>query len=233
MNTFDFGAGPVPAHRHVQGGGWVADTAYVSYTAFIGKHAQVFDRALVCDRARVCDRSRVCDDANVGGDVRIYNGAHVGGEAHVRGHVEICGDVGAKDGPLPPASPLPTDSAVRKTIPLWTGVMQYAPAAMAAMASCSYRGNQKHNPGEPLHHARGKSSDHQDCIARHMVDIDALVVAHQRGESVDLETIRTELGSMLWRAALYSQELLERLGLAPIAPRARIEDTPPTKEITP
>ena len=30
--TFDFedGNGPVPAHRHSNGGGWVADTAQVS-----------------------------------------------------------------------------------------------------------------------------------------------------------------------------------------------------------
>jgi len=27
MTKFDFGAGPVPAHKHKNGGGWVADTA--------------------------------------------------------------------------------------------------------------------------------------------------------------------------------------------------------------
>ena len=29
MTTFDFGKGPVPAHQHPNGGGWVADTATV------------------------------------------------------------------------------------------------------------------------------------------------------------------------------------------------------------
>jgi hypothetical protein len=27
MTAFDFGNGPVPAHRHPNGGGWVADTS--------------------------------------------------------------------------------------------------------------------------------------------------------------------------------------------------------------
>jgi len=30
--TSDFGSGPVPAHQHKNGGGWVADTAFVAET---------------------------------------------------------------------------------------------------------------------------------------------------------------------------------------------------------
>lgn len=41
MTTYDFGNGLVPAHKHVNGGGWVADTANVSDTAFIGEEALV------------------------------------------------------------------------------------------------------------------------------------------------------------------------------------------------
>ncbi len=65
--TFDFGSGPVPAHRHVNGGGWVADTAIVADTAFVGSEAwvygeaQVYDKARVCGEARVYDKARVCD----------------------------------------------------------------------------------------------------------------------------------------------------------------------------
>ena len=29
MVTFDFGNGPIPAHKHSNGGGWVADNAQV------------------------------------------------------------------------------------------------------------------------------------------------------------------------------------------------------------
>ena len=45
MTTFDFkdGKGPVPAHQHSNGGGWVADTATVADTAYVGPDAQVYD----------------------------------------------------------------------------------------------------------------------------------------------------------------------------------------------
>lgn len=33
---FDFGGGPVPAHRHIHGGGWVAETARVGDSVFVG-----------------------------------------------------------------------------------------------------------------------------------------------------------------------------------------------------
>ena len=39
--TYDFGAGPVPAHQHPNGGGWVADTARVADTAYVGPYAKV------------------------------------------------------------------------------------------------------------------------------------------------------------------------------------------------
>jgi hypothetical protein len=45
-----------------------------------------------------------------------------------------------------------------------------APRALAAVAQVSWYGNEKHNPGQPLHHARGKSMDHADCIVRHLVE---------------------------------------------------------------
>jgi hypothetical protein len=42
--------------------------------------------------------------------------------------------------------------------------------ALAEVAQVSWYGNEKHNPGQPLHHARAKSTDHADCILRHLVD---------------------------------------------------------------
>jgi hypothetical protein len=46
---FDFqdGNGPVPAHQHSDGGGWVADTAYVDDSVYVGPDALVFDSARV------------------------------------------------------------------------------------------------------------------------------------------------------------------------------------------
>ena len=58
MNTFDFGAGPVPAHQHANGGGWVADTATVAPTAWIGPDARVSGNACVFDNAQVSGLGR-------------------------------------------------------------------------------------------------------------------------------------------------------------------------------
>ena len=60
-------------------------------------------------------------------------------------------------------------SAERKASPVFSGVMNYFPDALAAVAALSKYGNDKHNPGEPLHWAREKSTDHTDCIARHLI----------------------------------------------------------------
>lgn len=72
--------------------------------------------------------------------------------------------------PLEPPVSLPSDSAVRKTLPVATGVLDYFPNALAEIAKLSKIGNDKHNPGQPLHWSRGKSSDHADCIVRHLLD---------------------------------------------------------------
>jgi len=65
---------------------------------------------------------------------------------------------------------LPTDPKARKAIPLCTGVLDYFPDALIAVAEVSRIGNEQHNPGEPLHWARGKSMDQADTILRHMVE---------------------------------------------------------------
>jgi hypothetical protein len=72
--------------------------------------------------------------------------------------------------PCAPIAQLPTDSAERKRIPVVTGVMDYFPDAIAAVANVSFVGNEKHNPGQPLHWSRGKSPDHADCIGRHLLE---------------------------------------------------------------
>jgi hypothetical protein len=65
---------------------------------------------------------------------------------------------------------LPTDHATRKNLPVCTGVLDYFPLAIAAVANCSRVGNDQHNPGEPLHWSREKSADHADCIVRHLME---------------------------------------------------------------
>lgn len=65
---------------------------------------------------------------------------------------------------------LPSDAKARKALPIWTGVMDYFPKAIAAVAEVSRIGNDQHNPGQPLHWAKGKSTDHVDCAGRHLLE---------------------------------------------------------------
>lgn len=65
---------------------------------------------------------------------------------------------------------LPTDAAERKKIPIVSGVLDYFPLAIAEVAKCSLSSNEQHNPGQPLHWNRTKSTDHIDCIGRHIID---------------------------------------------------------------
>lgn len=65
---------------------------------------------------------------------------------------------------------MPTDAKARKALPITTGVIDYFPLALAAIAEVSRKGNDQHNPGQPLHWAKEKSTDHADCIARHLID---------------------------------------------------------------
>lgn len=90
-------------------------------------------------------------------------------------------------------------SAERKKYPMAAGLLDYFPDALAMVSNVSYRGNEKHNPGQPTHWARGKSMDHADCIIRHMVE---------RG-SVDPEGI-PHLAEAAWRALAILQEALEQ-----------------------
>ncbi len=114
---------------------------------------------------------------------------------------------------------LPTSSADRKDVPLATGVLDYFPAALAQVAKLSKQGNEKHNPGEELHHARGKSMDHADCILRHLAE---------RG-SVDTDGFLHEV-KVAWRALALLQEAMEERG-APLARAARPAEELPQLEL--
>ncbi len=120
-----------------------------------------------------------------------------------------------------PQMTLPLDSQERKKVPLLRGCYNYFPAALAGVAKISQAGNDKHNPGQDLHHARAKSSDHGDCILRHLMDSQDLLAALDRGEPVAAEKILEEISQLAWRTLAYSQELHEKLQGAPLAPGAK------------
>lgn len=118
---------------------------------------------------------------------------------------------------------LPTDSNDRKNYALFRGCLRYFPAALAGVAKTSKLGNDKHNPGQEMHHARSKSSDHGDCIIRHLMDLDDLLAIMKRGEEVSQEEILAEVSSLAWRALALSQEIHEQFGY-PLAPGAKVKN---------
>lgn len=93
---------------------------------------------------------------------------------------------------------LPTDPAARKGMPITTGVLDYFPLAIAEVAMCSKAGNDQHSPGQPLHWAKDKSTDHADCIPRHLID----------RYSRDTDGVR-HAAKMAWRSLAFLQTLLE------------------------
>jgi hypothetical protein len=118
---------------------------------------------------------------------------------------------------------LPSDPAARKTYPIVTGVLDYFPSALLEVAKVSYLGNQQHNPGQPLHHARGKSTDQLDAMGRHLME---------RTESEDgnkTNTLTKDAAGMyvmaqsIWRLLAEFQIALEAEG-APLARGARLPE---------
>lgn len=112
---------------------------------------------------------------------------------------------------------LPEGHAERKAIPLCSGALDYFPAALAAVAELSRIGNEQHNPGEPMHHARGKSSDHADCIVRHLLDRGQVYEVTIAGK---VHRVRHSV-AVAWRALALAQEELEREEGAPLARGAK------------
>lgn len=91
------------------------------------------------------------------------------------------------------------DSKKRKDTPLYSGCIAYFPDALAAVAQLSKYGNDKHNPGQPLHWSREKSGDHKDCIARHLAECG----------KIDPETGMLHDVAVAWRALANLQIALE------------------------
>ncbi len=91
QTTFDFrdGEGPVPAHQHSNGGGWVADTAVVSKTVYVDMDARVYDNASVRGWVSLHDSVRVHGMACLDGAMNIYDEVGVSGEVKMIGGDEL------------------------------------------------------------------------------------------------------------------------------------------------
>ena len=102
---------------------------------------------------------------------------------------------------------LTTDAAERKAIPACTGFLDYFPDAVAEVAVLSRVGNDQHNPGQPLHWAKEKSTDHADCLVRHLIE---------RG-TIDTDGVRHS-AKVAWRAMALLQTEIEKARAKPIDP---------------
>jgi len=100
----------------------------------------------------------------------------------------------------------------RKNKPLFSGVLMYFPDALLAIAEHSNKGSSKHNPGQPLHWAKEKSTDHADCAARHLIGIGP------KWNSIDDETGSLHATALAWRALALLQTVIERTKNPPANP---------------
>jgi hypothetical protein len=94
---------------------------------------------------------------------------------------------------------------IGKDCPIISGCGDYFPNALAAIAAHSKYGNDKHNPGEPLHWAFDKSTQHADSAGRHLV---------KRG-TIDPETGKSHTIGFAWRALACLETELVNAGAPP------------------
>jgi len=117
---------------------------------------------------------------------------------------------------------LPHDAKARKAIPMYTFLTQYFPDAIAEMVKVSVAGNEQHNPGQPLHWARGKSTDQLDAAMRHLFD---------HGAGIKWADGQRTLAQAAWRLLAQLQLDLEKETSVKVAGAAI--DPPPSALLSP
>lgn len=98
-------------------------------------------------------------------------------------------------------SNLPEDDAARKSIPIWTFLIEYFPDAFLAVVDVAVKGNRQHNPGQPIHWDREKSVDQMNTAIRHMWD-------HSLGSTRDVDGCY-HLAKAIWRLSAELQLTIE------------------------
>lgn len=97
----------------------------------------------------------------------------------------------------------PDKHALRKSTPVFTGVLKYFPDALMEVARCSQAGNDQHHAEKPLHWDRSKSGDELDALARHLIG----------AGTIDDDGVRHS-AKVAWRALANLQKELEKAGEA-------------------
>ncbi len=86
----------------------------------------------------------------------------------------------------------------RKDMPLYSGVLRYFPDALLEISKISKAGSDQHNPGQPMHWDKSKSTDELDALARHLIDAGTL----------DIDGLRHS-AKVAWRALANLQRELD------------------------
>lgn len=86
---------------------------------------------------------------------------------------------------------LPTTAQEREELALYDYIFGYFPDALLAELQVSVVGNKQHNPGQKMHWARDKSTDHMNKATRHLFDY---------GRGIKKDTDGTyHLAKAIWR----------------------------------
>jgi hypothetical protein len=113
-----------------------------------------------------------------------------------------------------PGFVLPESATARNEYPMFDGLLAYFPAALAWVSKCSKVGNDQHNPGQPMHWAMDKSTDHGNKILRHLME----------SGTDDSDGIPHSV-KVAWRAlALAQEDLMARKGYG--MPRNAVRSNP-------
>lgn len=102
---------------------------------------------------------------------------------------------------------LPSEDRRRKQVRAFMGFVKYFPDAIALVAYLSKVANDQHNPGEPMHWAKEKSTEELDSLMNHLIDIGS------KGElSVDSDNILDAI-KVAWRGMANLQRVADKYGL--------------------
>lgn len=113
-----------------------------------------------------------------------------------------------------------TPPKITKLDALHTGCVGYFPNALAAIGRWSVKANAKHNPGEPVGWAFGKSTQHLDAALSHLTD----------PYGIDEESGEIHLVNAAWRVLAALETHLINQGAKPgMSVRDAPEPTPPTR----
>lgn len=81
---------------------------------------------------------------------------------------------------------------LNKQYPMFEGLLKYFPNALREVSHLSLVANNQHNPDEPLHWAKEKSTDEKDALLRHLTEI-------AKGNHIDTDGM-LHATKVAWRA---------------------------------